>query len=61
MSNVSTAKAWVGFAGSIIGALATALSDDIFDAGDTTQVGLALVTALSVLYAVWRTPNHETE
>jgi hypothetical protein len=54
------AKAWIGFATAIVGALGTALADDVWDANDGTQVGIAVVTALSVLYTVWRTPNRES-
>jgi hypothetical protein len=54
-----TAKAWIGFTTAITGALGTALADDLWDASDGTQVGIAVVTALSVLYAVYRTPNTE--
>ncbi len=56
---MNTAKAWVGFAASLTGALATALADNVWNADDATQVTLAVVTGLSVLYTVWRTPNRE--
>lgn len=55
-----TAKAWVGFAGSVITALTTALSDDYFSASDTQQVVLGTVTALFTLVAVYQVPNRPT-
>lgn len=58
---MKTAKAWVGFATAVLGSLGTALADDVWDASDGTQVGIAVVTALSVLYTVWKTPNREYE
>lgn len=51
------AKAWAGFATSIIGALTVALGDDLFDMNDTAQVLTALVTAGTTLYAVYQTRN----
>ncbi len=55
-----TAKAWVAFAGSIVTALATALSDDYFSASDTQQVVLGTVSALFVLAATYQVPNKPT-
>lgn len=50
------AKAWAGFFGSILTALVAALSDDLFDATDTQQVVLTVVTALMTLWAAYNAP-----
>lgn len=52
-----TAKAWVAFAGTVVTALTAALSDDVFNINDTTQVIVTLVPAFATLYGVYQTPN----
>lgn len=52
-----TAKAWVGALGAVVSALTAALSDDVFDINDTTQVIVSLVPVLATLYAVYQTRN----
>lgn len=55
-----TAKAWVGFVGSVATAFSAALSDDVFSATDKQQVALTIVAALATLYAVYRVPNRDS-
>lgn len=55
-----TAKAWVGFVGTIVTALTAALSDDVFNINDTTQVIVTLVPAFATLYGVYQTRNRAT-
>jgi hypothetical protein len=55
-----TAKAWVAFAGTVVTALTAALSDDVFNIGDTTQIIVTLVPAFATLYATYQTPNAGT-
>ena len=52
-----TAKAWVGFAGALVTALTAALSDDVFDINDTTQVIVTMVPVFATLYGVYQTRN----
>jgi hypothetical protein len=58
-SDMRIAKAWVSFAGVLVTSLTAALSDDVVDISDTTQVIVTLVPALATLYAVYRTPNRD--
>lgn len=51
------AKAWVAAVGTLITALSAALSDDVFDINDTTQVVVTLVSAAASVYAVYKVPN----
>ena len=50
-------KAWVGLVGSLASAIGVALSDNIFDADDATQVSIAVIGALSTMYGVWKVRN----
>lgn len=54
------AKAWMSFFGALVTAFMAGLSDDIFDLNDTTQVVLTAISALSTLYATYRTRNAGT-
>ncbi len=54
---MTTAKAWVAFVGSIVTALTSALSDDVFNVSDTQQVVLTAVPALFTLYATYQVRN----
>jgi hypothetical protein len=54
---VTIAKAWAGLAGAIVTSLTAALSDDVFDINDGTQIALTVVSALGTMYAVYRTRN----
>lgn len=51
-----TAKAWVAFVGTGVTALTAALSDDVFNINDTTQIIVTLVPAFATLYATYQAP-----
>jgi hypothetical protein len=52
---------WVAAAGSIVTALSAALSDNVFDINDATQVGITIVSIAGTMYAVWKTDNRKGE
>ena len=52
-----TAKAWVSAVGMVVTALTAALSDDIFDVSDTTQVVSTVIVASAAVYGVYKTRN----
>lgn len=54
---MTKAKMWAAAAGTLVTAISAALSDDIFDINDATQVGITVVTIIGTMYAVWRTDN----
>ncbi len=55
-----TAKAWVAFVGTVVTALTAALSDDVFNINDTTQVIVTLVPAFATLWSTYQVPNRPT-
>lgn len=52
-----TAKAWVAAIGALTTALTSALSDDVFDINDTTQVVVTMVPIVATLIATYAVPN----
>ena len=54
------AKAWVAFVMAIVTALTAALSDDVFDVNDTTQVVATIIMSVATLVAVYKTRNTGT-
>lgn len=54
---MTTAKMWVAAAGTLVTALTAALSDDVFDINDGTQIGVTVVTILGTMFAVWKVSN----
>lgn len=51
------AKAWAGVFGALVTALTAALSDDVFDINDTTQIIVTMVPVLGTMWAVYATRN----
>lgn len=51
------AKAWVAFFMAVLTAVTAALSDDVFDINDTTQVIATVVMAIATLVTVYKTRN----
>ena len=54
---MTKAKMWAAAAGTLVTALIAALSDDVFDINDATQIGVTVVSIAGTMWAVWRTDN----
>lgn len=52
-----TAKAWVAAVGLVMTSLTAALSDDVFDLNDTSQVLSTVLVAAASVWGVYRVPN----
>jgi hypothetical protein len=57
---MTAAKMWVAGFGTLITALTAALSDDVFDIADGTQIGITVVTIIGTMVGVWATRNQGT-
>lgn len=51
------AKAWVACFMAVLTSVSVALSDDVFDINDTTQVVIGAIGAVGTLYAVYKKRN----
>lgn len=56
---MTAAKAWVAGVGAVCTALTAALSDNVFDVNDTTQVVATVIMTAATIVAVYKTRNKE--